>query len=62
MRVRQLIDYMFPDGTRANDQHTEHYPIWPPDLFACSALIVDRSSAYPIVIVPPTQAGGGHPI
>jgi hypothetical protein len=46
MRVKQLIDYMFPDGTRANHNHTELYPIWPPDLFACSALIVDRSSAY----------------
>lgn len=43
--TRGLIRRMTPEGTRG-DRRWEMPPIWPPDLFAVAATLVDRSSAY----------------
>lgn len=56
--VRQAIDSYFPEGTipqrapKSGKPSTdvvaplEHYPHWPPDLFAAMAFLIEKSGAY----------------
>ena len=44
--VREVIERMLPDGTGGRKDRWSLVPIWPPDLFAVSATLVNLSGCY----------------
>lgn len=61
--ILDVINSVFPEGTNARTPFTEdpsqgakhtfpdisHFPLWPPDLFACMAILAERSGAYALI-------------
>jgi len=61
--IREIIASVFPSGTNAvslfdaTDQAQKdinQFPLWPPDLFACMAILAERAGAY--ALIQPTDA------
>jgi hypothetical protein len=44
--IRQIIEGLLPDGSRADDPLWKGCPVWPPDAFAVAATLVARSACY----------------
>lgn len=44
--VKSLIEYYLPNGSRGAPGDWQQYPRWPPDLFAVTASLVQRTDGY----------------
>lgn len=53
--VSEIINRLFPSGTNPGGKGRGVFPMWPPDLFAIAATLVERSGCY----AHPYYAGGG---
>jgi len=49
MKVAELIRHAMPEGTRGKGRWRD-CPWWPPDLFAVTALLAERTTAYTILL------------
>ncbi|MFK4255716.1 hypothetical protein [Agrobacterium tumefaciens] len=61
--VVDIIKRVFPDGTDGNSSSSATWdtpPIWPPDVFAVAAFLLERSGLY-AYLSPGTQQHWGHP-
>lgn len=44
--VKQIIERLFPNGTNAGDPSHRYFPVWPPDMFAVTAKLIETSGCY----------------
>lgn len=65
MKISTLMQQMFPNGTRPvledGSAEWKKIPVWPPDLFAFTATLVERSGAYQKVVAIPSEGFGCDP-